>query len=129
MSIGGAREIGQLTGDSRRIGGMMVRNFEDRQKGFEAEFVREQDLSFRVAARRNKLLGLWAAEQLGLTGAEVEGYAKTVVAADFEAPGDGDVVAKLLSDFAARGLSVAEGDVRSELARAAAEARKQLVEP
>jgi hypothetical protein len=102
----------------------------DRQKGFEAQFQRDQELSFRVAARRNKLFGLWTAEKLGLTAGEpAEAYARTVVAADFERPGDGDVIEKVQSDLAAKGIVLDEAELRVELTRAAAEARRQLTEP
>ena len=67
--------------------------FDDRQKTFEKKFERDQDLQFKVNARRNKLLGLWAAGVMGKSGTEAEGYAKEVVVADFENPGDSDVVA------------------------------------
>ena len=94
-----------------------------------ARFVRDQELSFRLAARRNKLLGLWAAERLGLPpGAAAEAYAQTIVAADFQAPGDDDVIAQLRSDFAAKGVEISEAELRAELARAAAEAQKQLAQ-
>ncbi|MGH7087542.1 MAG: DUF1476 domain-containing protein [Stellaceae bacterium] len=101
--------------------------FDKRRKAFEAEFERDQELLFRITARRNRLLGLWAAARLGLAaGDPAETYAKTVVAADFEAPGDGDVVGKVLRDLAAGGVSATELEVRAELARAAAQARKEL---
>lgn len=103
--------------------------FDGRRKAFEAEFERDQELLFRIIARRNRLLGLWAAERLGLAAGEpAEAYAKTVVAADFEAPGDADVVAKLLGDLAAGGVGATEADVRAELARAAERARKELMQ-
>ena len=106
-----------------------MNQFEERQKGFEARFVRDQELSFRLAARRNKLLGLWAAERLGLPpGAAAEAYAQTIVVADFQAPGDDDVIAQLRSDFAAKGVEISEAELRAELARAAAEAQKQLAQ-
>ena len=102
----------------------------DRQKGFEAQFQRDQELSFRVTARRNKLFGLWAAEKLGLAGGEpAETYARTVVDADFERPGDGDVIEKVQGDLAAKGITLDEAALRVELTRAAAEARRQLTEP
>jgi hypothetical protein len=107
-----------------------MRNFEDRQKGFEAEFSRNQELAFRITARRNKLLGLWAAEKLGLpAGDEAEAYAKTVVAADFEKPGDSDVIEKVRNDLAAKGIALSEAQLRGELERALAEARRQLIGP
>ena len=104
-------------------------SFDERRQGFEAEFKRNQELAFRIAARRNRLLGLWAAERLGLQAGEpAEAYARTVVAADFEAPGDGDVVAKVLGDLIGKGIAATEAEVRAELNRAAATAREQLTE-
>ena len=106
-----------------------MKSFEDRQKGFEAEFTRNQELAFRINARRNKLFGLWAAEKLGLpAGDQSDAYARTVIDADFEKPGDGDVIEKVRADLAAKGVSVTEPQLRSELERAAAEARRQLAD-
>jgi hypothetical protein len=107
-----------------------MKSLEDRQKGFEAAFQRDQELAFRIKARRNRLFGLWAAERLGLpAGDAADGYARTVVAADFEAPGDDDVVGKVRSDLAEQGLAITETELRAELSRAAAEARRQLSQP
>jgi hypothetical protein len=104
-----------------------MRNFEDRQKGFEAEFKRNQELQFRVSARRNKLFGLWAAGRLGIAaGDEAEAYARTVVEADFEKPGDSDVVEKVQKDLAAKGIEMSEAQLRVELTRATEEAKRQL---
>jgi hypothetical protein len=104
-----------------------MKSFSEREKGFEAEFKRTQELAFRIAARRNRLFGLWAAARLGfLAGEEAEAYAKTVVAADFAAPGDADVIEKVRTDLAARGVAAPEAELRAELARAGAEARRQL---
>ena len=85
----------------------------DRQKGFEAAFQRDQELAFRIKARRNRLFGRWAAERLGLPAGEVaEDYAIAVVAADFEMPGDDDVVGKVCGDFAERGIALTEAELR-----------------
>jgi hypothetical protein len=106
-----------------------MRGFDERQKGHEAQFAHGQELAFRITARRNRLLGLWAAERLGLAaGEEAEAYAKAVVVADFQAPGDDDVILKVHGDLAAKGIQVTEAEVRAELARAAAQAREQLTE-
>lgn len=103
-------------------------NFRERGKSFETEFSRNQELAFRITARRNRLFGVWAAEKLGLAAGEpVETYAKAVVAADFEAPGDDDVIAKVRADLAAKGIAIAEAELRAELARAAGEARRQIL--
>ena len=82
--------------------------FDKREEGFEKKFAHDEELRFKAMARRNKLLGMWAAEKLGLSGAEAEAYAKDVVMSDFEAPGDDDVFAKVRKDFDAK--SVAQSD-------------------
>ena len=89
-----------------------MRSFEDREKGFEAEFKRNQELAFRVTARRNKLLGLWAAQKLGLSGAEADEYAKAIVLADFEEPGEDDVFRKIRKDFDAKGITDSDHQIR-----------------
>jgi hypothetical protein len=101
--------------------------FDERKRGFEADFARDQDSSFRVTARRNRLLGLWAAERLGLAaGAAAEDYAKTVIAADFKEPGDDDVIEKVRGDLVAGGIKTSAAEIRAELGRAAILARQQL---
>jgi hypothetical protein len=106
---------------------MVMRSFDERQKGHEAQFAHGQELAFRITARRNRLLGLWAAERLGLADGEpTETYAKAVVAADFQRPGDDDVIEKVLGDLVAKGIEITEAEVRAELTRAAAQAREQL---
>jgi hypothetical protein len=105
-----------------------MRSFEDREKGFEAEFKRDQELAFRVTARRNRLFGLWAAEKLGMPADQRETYARTIVEADFEKPGDGDVIEKVRSDLGAKGIALTEPQLRTELDRAAVEAKRQLME-
>src|SRR4051794_41004175 len=104
-----------------------MKSLSDREKGFEAEFKRNQELMFRVTARRNRLFGLWAAEKMGVpSGEAADAYAKTVVAADLEAPGDSDVVQKVRGDLAEKGVKITEAELRAELARFAAEARRQV---
>ena len=106
-----------------------MKGLTERRKGFEAEFERNQELRFRVTARRNRLFGLWVAKWLGLlAGEEAEAYAKTVVAADFEVPGDADVIEKVRTDLVKAGVAVTERELRAELERAAAEARRQLAQ-
>jgi hypothetical protein len=106
-----------------------MKGLTEREKGFEAEFKRNQELRFRVTARRNRLFGLWAAARLGLpAGEEADAYAKTVVAADFEAPGDADVIEKVRTDIDKAGVAVTERELRAELERAAAEARRQVAQ-
>ncbi len=90
--------------------------FDKREEGFEKKFARDQELRFKATARRNKLLGLWVAEKLGLTGAEAEAYAKAVVLADFDAPGDDDVLAKVRRDLDAKGVKgVSDQEIRSTM--------------
>ncbi len=86
--------------------------FDERKDGFEKKFAHDEELQFRATARRNKLLGAWAAEKMGLTGDAVAIYAKEVVAADFEEAGDDDVVRKVMADFAAKKVDQSEHQVR-----------------
>lgn len=102
-------------------------DFSDRQRGEEAKFAMDEDMAFRVAARRNRLLGRWAAEQLGLTPEETDSYAKEVIQADFEEAGDGDVIRKILGDLTAAGVDIDEAGVRAALEEKAVEARRQLM--
>ena len=101
--------------------------FDERQKGFEQKYKHDQELQFKVNARRNKLLGLWAAEQMGLAGADAESYAKEVVQADFETAGDSDVIAKVVKDLGAKGKAVSELQIRKELDRLLAVAKEQIM--
>ena len=84
----------------------------DRQEGFEKKFAMDEDLKFKAMARRNKLLGLWAAEKLGKTGADADAYAKEVVCADFEEAGDNDVFRKVRADFDAAGVAQSDQQIR-----------------
>jgi hypothetical protein len=102
--------------------------FDDREKGFETKFARDQELAFRIAARRNRLLGAWAAEKLGLTQEEADAYGKAVVQADFEEAGDEDVIRKVFGDLTAAGIDVSEQEVRRALEERNVEARRQLME-
>lgn len=86
--------------------------FDKRQEAFESMFARNEELRFKATARRNKLLGLWAAEKLGLAGADADAYAKTVVKADFDEPGDDDVLRKVVKDFQDKGVDQSEHQVR-----------------
>src|SRR5690349_5175792 len=106
-----------------------MKSFLEREKGFEAEFKHNQELLFRVTARRNRLFGLWAAGRMGLPdGQAAEDYAKLVVAADLQAPGDGDVIEKVRADLAEKGVALTEAELRAELTRVAAEARRQITQ-
>lgn len=86
--------------------------FDKREEGFEKQFAHDEELRFRANARRNKLLGLWAAEKLGLSGADAEAYAKAVVMADFEEAGDHDVFGKIRKDFDAKGVAQSDHQIR-----------------
>jgi len=101
--------------------------FDDREKAFEAKYEHDEQLKFKVTARRNKLLGLWAAGLLGKTGADAEAYAKEVVMADFEKPGDSDVIDKLVKDLAAAGKPMEDHTIRKQSERLADEAKKQIM--
>ena len=101
--------------------------FDEREKGFEQKYKHDQELQFKVNARRNKLLGLWAAEQMGLSGTAADAYAKEVVQADFETPGDADVIAKVVKDLNAKGRQVSEAQVRKHLEHLLAVAKEQLM--
>ena len=101
--------------------------FDDREKGFEAKYRLDQETQFRVTARRNKLLGQWAAGKMGLTGDAVETYAREVVAADFQKPGDADVIEKVLQDLTARKITSTEAEIRKQLDTLAATAREQVL--
>ena len=106
-----------------------MKRLSDREKGFEAEFKRNQEMSFRVTARGNRLFGLWAAARMRIPdGQAAEDYAKTVVAADFQAPGDADVIEKVRADLAEKGVTLTDAELRAELARAAIEARRQIAQ-
>ena len=102
--------------------------FDDRERAFEAKFARDEELQFRVLARRNRLLGAWAAELMGLSAVEADSYAKDVVRADFEEAGDEDVIRKLLGDLTSAGLDVDETRIREALEHKSVEARRQLMQ-
>ena len=89
--------------------------FDSREKGFENKFAHDEELRFKATVRRNKLLGGWAAEKLGMNGADADAYAKEVVASDFEEAGDDDVVRKLVADFKAKGVDQSEQQIRSAM--------------
>ncbi len=86
--------------------------FDKREEGFEKKFAHDEELQFKANARRNKLLGLWAAEKLGLAGPQAEAYAKEVVMSDFEEAGDHDIFKKIRKDFDAKKIAAADLDIR-----------------
>ena len=100
--------------------------FDEREKGFERKFENDQELAFKVKARRNHLVGLWAAGKLGLTGDAAEAYAMKIVDPGSHLHGDAELVTKIAHDFRAKSLDADETPIRAELERTAAEARKQL---
>ena len=102
--------------------------FDERERAFETAYARDQDLQFKVAARRNRLLGMWAAEKMGLSSEEADAYAKEVIRADFEEAGDEDVVRKLLGDLTGAGVDVSDAEVREALADKAVEARRHFMQ-
>ena len=89
--------------------------FDKREEGFEKKFAHDEELKFKAEARRNKLLGLWAAERLGLTGPAADAYAKEVVMSDFESAGDEDVFKKVKGDFDAKKVPLTDADLRSKM--------------
>lgn len=101
--------------------------FNEREKAFEAKYRRDQELQFKVRARRNKLFGLWAAELMGLTGDSADAYAKEIVQADFEEPGDADVIRRVLGDLQQKGIEMSEHRVGKKLDELFAVARAQLI--
>lgn len=101
-------------------------DFKDRQRGEEAKFAMDEETAFKVAARRNRLLGEWAADIMNLTEEETDAYKKSVVQADFEEAGDEDVIRKLLGDLTAAETNVGEADIRAKLEEMAIEAKRQL---
>ena len=101
--------------------------FNDRERAEEAKFAMDENTTFRIAARRNRLLGEWAAKLMNLTPEEAEAYKKAVVQADFEEAGDEDVIRKVLGDLTQAGCDVDEATVRAQLAECAVEARRQLM--
>ena len=100
--------------------------FDDRKDTFEKKFAHDEELRFKATARRNKLLGLWAAEKLGKTGEDAEAYAKAVVMSDFEEAGDHDVLLKVKADFDAAGVAQSEHQIRRTMDELMATAISQI---
>ena len=100
--------------------------FDEREQAFEQKYKHDQELQFKVEVRRNKLLGLWAGELLGLSGADAEAYAKEVVSSDFEEPGDADLVRKVLGDFQGKSLDMSEHRLRKKMDEFTAVAKEQI---
>ncbi|MBV9882986.1 MAG: DUF1476 domain-containing protein [Sphingomonadaceae bacterium] len=102
--------------------------FDDRERAFENMYARDQELQFKIAARRNRLLGLWAAKKMGLTEVEADAYARDVIRADFEDGGDDDVVRKLLGDLTSAGVEIDDAAIRQALDHKMVEARRHFIE-
>jgi hypothetical protein len=101
--------------------------FDDRESAFENKFVHDKELEFKIEARRNKLLGLWAADKMGLVGDAAEAYAKEVVKADFEEAGDEDVFRKVSGDLASKGVNAGEKEIRDQMIALRDTARQQIL--
>ena len=101
-------------------------SFEDREKGFERKFAHDEELKFKATARRNRLLGLWAAELMGVSGDAAQAYAREVIKADLEEPGEEDVVRKIRRDFDAKGVGKSDHEIRRQMADLMGQAISQL---
>ena len=106
----------------------MSNGFEERKTAAEAKFKHDEEFKFKVTARRNKLLGLWAAGLLNIDGADADAYAKQVVVSDFEEPGDDDVLRKVLGDLQAKGRSEDGTDVRRQMDRLLDQAKEEMMQ-
>jgi hypothetical protein len=122
LRTGGAPQDHEIAGQDHEDG---MSNFDKREEGFEKQFAHDEELKFKATARRDKLLGLWAAEKLGLAGAAAEAYAKEVVIAAVEATGDHDMFGKIRKDLDAKGINLSDHQIRRTMdelmARAVAE--------
>jgi hypothetical protein len=104
----------------------MATTFDKREEGFEKQFAHDEELKFKATSRRNKLLGLWAAEKLGRTGADAETYAKEVVMADFEEAGEDDVFRKIRNDLDAGGVAATDQEIRTVMIELMGKAIEQI---
>ena len=102
--------------------------FDDRERAFETKFAHDEEMKFRLIARRNRLLGEWAARKMDLSEAETEAYSKDVIRADFEEAGDEDVIRKVLGDLTAAGVEVDESEIRQALEYKSVEAKRQIMD-
>ena len=101
--------------------------FDEREQGFENKFKHDQELEFRVAARRNRLLGLWAAQLLGIHGVEAENYARSLAELETRVPGDHTVITRVLEDFKSRGIEMSEHRLRRHMDELGQSARNQIM--
>lgn len=104
-----------------------MNSFDERAKAFEDKFAHDQELQFKATARRNKLLGVWAASQMGKNAAELDEYVKSVVISDFAEPGDDDVLRKVLADLEAAGVAISREELRVQMDGLMREAMHQLM--
>jgi hypothetical protein len=111
----GARNSTALSSVLHLRRGKDMTTFDKREEGFEKQFAHDEELRFKATARRNKLLGRWAAEKLGLSADETDAYAKAVVVADFEEAGEDDVFRKIRTDFDAKGVKASDEEIRSQM--------------
>src|ERR671912_362225 len=102
--------------------------FNDRERAFESKFAHDEEMKFRMIARRNRLLGEWAARKMGLSEEETQSYAKDVVRADFEEAGDEDVIRKVLGDLTSAGVEISDTEIREALEHKSVDARRQIME-
>ena len=100
--------------------------FDKREEGFEKKFAHDEELRFKATARRNKLLGLWVAQKLGMSGADADTYAKEVVQADFEEAGDDDVFRKVRKDLDAKGVATSDQEIKTQMVALMAQAVQQI---
>ncbi|GJL98616.1 MAG: hypothetical protein DHS20C07_02960 [Methyloligella sp.] len=103
-----------------------MNNFQDREKAFEAKFAHDEELRFKVDARRNKLLGLWLADKMGKTGDDAESYAKEVVISDLKEAGDADIIEKVMTDIKDAGLGISEAEIVEKLSEFFVKAGEEL---
>ena len=102
--------------------------FDDRERAFETKFAHDEAMNFRIVARRNRLLGEWAARKMGLSDEETASYAKDVVRADFEEAGDEDVIRKVLGDLTAAGIEIDDAEIREAIGHKMVEAKRQIMQ-
>jgi hypothetical protein len=124
ISPGFLRDLPRI--DGLKGGASQMASFEDREKGFERKFAHDEELKFRATARRNRLLGLWAAEQMGIAGDAAQAYAREVIKADLTEPGEEDVFRKIRADFDAKGVSQSDHQIRRKMAEFMGEAVAQI---
>lgn len=124
MRLEGIARVGIITNGNESL----MNSFDDREKAFESKFAHDDQVQFKVAARRNKLLGLWAADLMGITGDAAKTYAGDVVKSDLQESGDEDVYRKVKGDLDAKGVDISEHRVRKAMEDYLVEAKKQIME-